>query len=88
MTLTPDAQRNHDALFPGRHSTLKLTDPELLEIFDDWAFDDVTQDAPLEVGLRLMVLLAATIDLLHPLPFIGYPRTLNALRIINEGTSP
>jgi len=22
------------------------------------------------------------------LPFIGYPRTLNAIRIINEGTSP
>jgi len=22
------------------------------------------------------------------LPFIGYPRTLNALRVINEGTSP
>jgi 4-carboxymuconolactone decarboxylase len=22
------------------------------------------------------------------LPFIGYPRTLNALRVINEGTTP
>jgi 4-carboxymuconolactone decarboxylase len=22
------------------------------------------------------------------LPFIGYPRTLNAIRIINEGTAP
>lgn len=25
--------------------------------------------------------------LTHLLPFIGYPRTLNALRIVNEGTS-
>jgi len=30
--------------------------------------------------------LISTITLL--LPFIGYPRTLNALRAIDEGTSP
>lgn len=61
MSLTPSAQRNHDALFPGHHSTLKDTDPELVEIFDNWAFDEVIEDAPLEVRLRLMVQLAALI---------------------------
>jgi len=30
------------------------------------------------------VLIAAITQLL---PFIGYPRTLNAIRVINEGTS-
>ena len=61
MAITPNAQRNHDALFPDHRSTLKGTDPELVEIFDNWAFDDVIRDAPLEARLRLMVQLAALI---------------------------
>lgn len=61
MAITPDAQRNHDQLFPMHQSTLKVTDPELIEIFDNWAFDEVIRDAPLDVRLRLMVQLAALI---------------------------
>jgi len=61
MAITATSQRNHDALFPDHQSTLEATDPELVEIFDNWAFDDVIQDAPLEVRLRLMVQLAALI---------------------------
>ena len=61
MAITATAQRNHDGLFPDHQSTLKATDPELVEIFDNWAFDDVIHDAPLEVRLRLMVQLAALI---------------------------
>jgi hypothetical protein len=38
MAISESAQRNHDALFPGHVSTLKVTDPELVEIFDNWAF--------------------------------------------------
>ena len=61
MAITPNAQRNHDALFPDHRSTLKATDPELVEIFDNWAFGEVIEDAPLDVRLRLMVQLAALI---------------------------
>ena len=61
MAITATAQRNHDALFPDHQSTLKATDPELVEIFDNWAFDEVFQGGPLEVKLRLMVQLAALI---------------------------
>jgi 4-carboxymuconolactone decarboxylase len=61
MAITPNAQRNHDALFPDHQSTLKVTDPELVEIFDNWAFGEVIDDAPLDVRLRLMVQLAALI---------------------------
>jgi 4-carboxymuconolactone decarboxylase len=32
MAISEEAQRNHDALFPDHHSTLKVTDPE----FDEW----------------------------------------------------
>jgi hypothetical protein len=62
MAISQTAQRNHDALFPDHQSTLKVTDPELIEIFDNWAFDEVIEDAPLDVRLRLMIQLASLID--------------------------
>jgi 4-carboxymuconolactone decarboxylase len=49
MAVREDAQRNHDALFPDHKSTLKETDPELIELFDNWAFGDLLQSAPLEI---------------------------------------
>jgi 4-carboxymuconolactone decarboxylase len=61
MTITVTAQRNHDALFPDHVSTLKETDPELIEIFDNWAFDEVLAEGSLDVRTRLMVQLAALI---------------------------
>jgi 4-carboxymuconolactone decarboxylase len=48
-------------LFPNHQSTLKVTDPELVEVFDNWAFDEVMRDAPLDPRTRLMVQLAAII---------------------------
>ena len=164
MAISEEAQRNHDAMFPEHRSTLKVTDPELVELFDNWAFDEVMRDAPLDPRSRLMVQLAAIIacqavseyrvmlgaamdvgvtpvevkeivyqavpyvgmakvfDFLHAtnevfasrgielplpgqstttpddrlvlintitqlLPFIGYPRSLNAIKVINDGTS-
>jgi len=61
MAISDTAQRNHDALFPDHQSTPKVTDPELIEIFDNWAFGEVIEDAPLDVPLRLMVQLASLI---------------------------
>jgi 4-carboxymuconolactone decarboxylase len=40
--------------------------------------------ANLAVGNDRRVLVST---ITHLLPFIGYPRTLNAIRVINEGTS-
>ena len=39
MAANDRAQRNHDDLFPGQASTLAVTDPELIETFDNFAFD-------------------------------------------------
>jgi 4-carboxymuconolactone decarboxylase len=61
MAMRIDAQRNHDELFPNHTSTLKVTDPELIEIFDNWAFGDVPKDERLDTRTRLMVQLAALI---------------------------
>jgi 4-carboxymuconolactone decarboxylase len=55
------AQQNHDELFPGHVSTLAVTDPELIEIFDNFAFDEVLSHGNLEKRTRLMVQLAAII---------------------------
>jgi 4-carboxymuconolactone decarboxylase len=55
------AQRNHDDLFPSHVSTLKVTDPELIEVFDNFAFDEVFQYGDLDARTRLMVQLSAMI---------------------------
>jgi 4-carboxymuconolactone decarboxylase len=55
------AQENHDELFPGHVSTLAVTDPELIEIFDNFAFDEVLRHGSLDSRTRLMVQLASMI---------------------------
>jgi len=55
------ARKNHDELFPGHISTLAVTDPELIEIFDNFAFDEVLRHGNLDVRTRLMVQLASMI---------------------------
>jgi alkylhydroperoxidase/carboxymuconolactone decarboxylase family protein YurZ len=114
MAISDAAVKNHDELFPGHVSTLRVTDPELIEYFDNFAFDHYTRTgidvrtrelftfavlislggcepqakghvaADLNVGNGRDVLLAVITQLL---PFIGYPRSLNALRVLNEVTS-
>jgi alkylhydroperoxidase/carboxymuconolactone decarboxylase family protein YurZ len=61
MTISDEAQRNHDAFFPNHKSTLEVTDPELVELFDNWAFDEVLRHSVLDAKTRLMVQLAAII---------------------------
>jgi hypothetical protein len=39
--MSETARKNHDELFPGHVSTLAVTDPELIEVFDNFAFDEV-----------------------------------------------
>ena len=41
MPISPTAQENHDQLFGDRVSTLAQTDPESIEYFDNFAFDEV-----------------------------------------------
>lgn len=61
MTPSIRAQQNHDALFPGHVSRLSVTDPELIEVFDNFAFDEVLASSELDTQTRLMVQLAAMI---------------------------
>lgn len=63
MSITEAANNNHEELFPNYKSTLKVTDPELIELFDNFAFDDVLQYGKLDVKLRMKVILAAMIGM-------------------------
>ena len=55
------ARQDHDALFPNHGFTLATTDPELIDVFDNFAFDEVLQGTMLDVRTRLMVQLTAII---------------------------
>src|SRR5271169_1642670 len=61
MAVNERARKNHDELFPGHVSTLAMTDPELIEVFDNFAFDEVLRHGNLDTRTRLMVQLASII---------------------------
>jgi len=61
MAISETAKKNHDELFPDHKSTLKITDPEFIEVFDNFAFDEVLSYGNLDTKTRLMVILASLI---------------------------
>lgn len=61
MNITETARKNHEELFPNHQSSLKDTDPELIEIFDNFAFDEVLQYGTIDKKIRLMLILGSTI---------------------------
>ena len=61
MPPSEQARQTHDQLSPGHVSTLAVTDPELIELFDNFAFDEVLRDCQLDARTRSMVQLAALI---------------------------
>ena len=61
INLTENAIRNHEELFPNHQSKLQQTDPELIELFDNFAFDEVLSYGNLDSRTRVMMILASTI---------------------------
>lgn len=61
MAITDAAHKIHEELFPNHKSQLKASDPELIEIFDNFAFDEVTAQSKLDTKTRLTLILAAVI---------------------------
>lgn len=59
--LSEEAVRNHAAWFADTDSSLAATDPELIEIFDNFAFGEVMQQGRLDTKTRMIVTLASTI---------------------------
>ena len=61
MNISQTALKNHEELFPNRKSKLMETDPELIEVFDNFAFNEVLGYGNLDTRTRLMVILASMI---------------------------
>jgi 4-carboxymuconolactone decarboxylase len=61
MSITETAIKNHEELFPNYKSTLKVTDPELIEVFDNFAFDEVLAYGNLDTRTRMIMILGSMI---------------------------
>lgn len=59
--ISETAHRNHEELFPRHESILQKTDPELIEVFDNFAFDEVLAESKLDTKTRVTLILAALI---------------------------
>jgi 4-carboxymuconolactone decarboxylase len=83
--LTEAAQRNHEELFPNHKSTLKATDPELIAVFDNFAFDEVVVQSKLDTKTRVMLILASIIGS-NAVAEFRVMATAGALACLNEVT--
>jgi 4-carboxymuconolactone decarboxylase len=61
IKLTDASIKNHNELWPEYKSRARQTDPELIEVFDNFAFDEVISHDNLDTNLRVMVIMASTI---------------------------
>jgi len=83
VAISETARKNHDELFPGHVSTLKATDPELIEIFDNFAFDETLRHTSLDTRTRLMVQLAALIGS-QAVPYVGMGKAFDFIGATND----
>jgi 4-carboxymuconolactone decarboxylase len=61
MAISEAAHRRHEELLPNYKSQLKSSDPELIEIFDNFAFDEVIAHGKLDTKMRAILILAAVV---------------------------
>jgi 4-carboxymuconolactone decarboxylase len=61
MSITETAKKNHEELWPDYKSRAMQTDPELIELFDNFAFDEVVSYGNLDTKTRVMMILGSTI---------------------------
>jgi 4-carboxymuconolactone decarboxylase len=61
MNISDVANKNHEELFPDHTSTLKVTDPELIEVFDNFAFDEIFGYGNLDTRTRMIMILGSMI---------------------------
>jgi len=61
MNISETAHKNHEGLWPGYESKAGATDPELIEVFDNFAFDEVISHDEMDTQTRILMILASTI---------------------------
>jgi 4-carboxymuconolactone decarboxylase len=63
LHLTENAVKNHEELFPNHQSQLQKTDPEFIELYANWVFDEVIRQSKLDTKTRIRLILASTSDI-------------------------
>lgn len=58
MSITEASRKYHERMFPGYKSGFLKTDPEFIERFDNFAFDEVVNQDDLDDRTRMMAILA------------------------------
>ncbi len=81
--ISQTAHNNHEHLWPDYQSRAKATDPELIEVFDNFAFDEILQHGSLDTKTRVTMIMASTIGS-HSVS--EYKMMVNAA--LNVGVSP
>lgn len=61
MAISEFAKNYHEKMFPGYVSGFLRTDPEFIELFDNFAFDEVVNQDNLDDRTRFMAILASLI---------------------------
>ena len=61
MSISETAHKNHEELWPDYQSKAGATDPELIELFDNFAFDEVIGHDEMDTKTRVLMILASTI---------------------------
>ena len=61
MELTENSKREYERIFKNRKAELSETDPEFIEIFNNFAFDEVVNQDGLDDKTRFMAILATLI---------------------------
>ena len=61
MSITEASKKYHEKMFPGYHSKFQETDPEFIERFDNFAFDEVVNSDDLDGRTRMMAILATLV---------------------------
>lgn len=59
MAISDFAKQYHEQMFPGYKSQLLETDPEFIELFDNFAFDEVVNQDDLDNHTRFIAILAS-----------------------------
>lgn len=58
MSISENAKKYHEKMFPGMVSSLTNSDTEFIEIFDNFAFDEVVNQDDLDDHTRMLSILA------------------------------
>ncbi|RYZ24681.1 MAG: cupin domain-containing protein, partial [Sphingobacteriales bacterium] len=77
------AHKNHEALWPGYESKAGQTDPELIAVFDNFAFDEVIAHDTMDIKIRTLMIMASTIG---SQALTEYKMFVNAA--LNTGVTP